>query len=69
MLVDDYQAWSFTVHDPAANATGEEGELADWFSKLEMLKYEEFMRYGDSYGGLHYDGLEGVIGRKLRGKG
>ena len=27
----------------------DEGELAEWFSKLETLKYEEFMKYDDSH--------------------
>ncbi len=85
MLVNACQAWSFTVHDPAANAAREEyetisetasfvqyyfdaGELADWFSKLEMLKYEELMKYDDSHGGLHYHGLVRLIGKKSGGK-
>ena len=29
MLVNDCQVWSFTVHELAAKAGGEEGELAD----------------------------------------
>ena len=33
------------------------GELAAWFSKLEMLKYEGCMKGDDSQGELHYDGL------------
>jgi len=44
-------------------------ELADWFSKLEMLKYEGCMKYDDAQGELHYDGLVRLIGRKPEGEG
>ena len=46
----------------------DEGELADWFSKLETLKYEEFMKYDDSHGEPHYHGLARLIGKKPEGK-
>ena len=47
----------------------DEGELANWFSKLETLKYEEFMKYDDSHGEPHYHGLARLIGKKPQGKG
>lgn len=43
----------------------QEGELADWFSKLETVRYEEFMKYDDSHGEPHYHGLARLIARKL----
>ena len=43
----------------------DEGELAAWFSKLETLKYEEFMKHDDSHGEPHYHGLARLIGKKL----
>ena len=46
----------------------DEGELADWFSALETLKYEEFMKYDDSHGEPHYHGLAKLIGKKPQGK-
>jgi tellurite methyltransferase len=46
----------------------DEGELADWFSKLETLKYEEIMKYDDSHGEPHYHGLARLIGKKPQGK-
>src|SRR6266567_3012438 len=46
----------------------DEGELADWFSTLETLKYEEFMKYDDSHGEPHYHGLARLIGKKPQGK-
>ncbi len=42
----------------------DEGELASWFSKLETLRYEEFMKYDDSHGEPHYHGLARLIGKK-----
>ncbi len=46
----------------------DEGELAAWFSTLETLKYEEFMKYDDSHGEPHYHGLARLIGKKPQGK-
>jgi tellurite methyltransferase len=46
----------------------DEGELADWLSQLEILKYEEFMKYDDSHGEPHYHGLARLIGKKPRDK-
>jgi tellurite methyltransferase len=46
----------------------DEGELANWFSKLEALKYEEIMKYDDSHGEPHYHGLARLIGKKPQGK-
>lgn len=74
---------TFTVHDPAANASRnedetisetasfvqhyfEEGELASWFSTLEILKYEEIMKYDDSHGEPHFHGLARLISRKRK---
>ncbi len=42
----------------------EEGELAAWFTELETVLYEEFMKYDDSHGEPHYHGLTRLIGRK-----
>ena len=42
----------------------DEGELADWFSTLETLKYEDFMKYDDSHGEPHYHGLARLISKK-----
>jgi len=42
----------------------EEGELAAWFTELETVLYEEFMKYDDSHGEPHYHGLARLIGRK-----
>ncbi len=42
----------------------DEGELAEWFSRLEILRYEEFMKYDDSHGEPHYHGLARLIGSK-----
>jgi tellurite methyltransferase len=42
----------------------DEGELAVWFSTLETLKYEEFVKFDDSHGEPHYHGLARFIGRK-----
>jgi tellurite methyltransferase len=42
----------------------DEGELANWFSKLEILKYEEIMKYDDSHGEPHYHGLAKLIAKK-----
>src|SRR5438034_354827 len=42
----------------------DEGELATWFSQLETLKYEEFMKYDDSHGEPHYHGLARLIATK-----
>jgi len=72
---------TFTIHDPGATLSKEEGEtisetasfvqyyfqedeLADWFSKLETLRYEEIMKYDDSHGEPHYHGLARLIGKK-----
>ena len=41
-----------------------EGELAAWFSRLETVRYEEFMKYDDSHGEPHYHGLARLIARK-----
>ncbi|MFL5624135.1 MAG: class I SAM-dependent methyltransferase [Ktedonobacteraceae bacterium] len=46
----------------------DEGELATWFSPLETLLYEEFMKYDDSHGEAHYHGLARLIGKKPQGK-
>jgi cyclopropane fatty-acyl-phospholipid synthase-like methyltransferase len=46
----------------------DEGELAVWFSTLEILKYEEIMKYDDSHGEPHYHGLARLIGRKRKTK-
>jgi len=46
----------------------DEGELADWFSTLETLFYEEIMKYDDSHGEPHYHGLARLIGKKPQGK-
>jgi len=46
----------------------DEDELAVWFSTLETLTYEEFMKYDDSHGEPHYHGLARFIGRKPQGK-
>ncbi len=46
----------------------DEGELANWFSTLETLKYEEFMKYDDSHGEPHYHGLARLFGKKPQGK-
>ena len=73
---------TFTIHDPGAKFSKEEGEvisetasfvqyyfqegeLADWFSTLETLRYEEIMKYDDSHGEPHYHGLARLIARKL----
>ena len=40
------------------------GELADWFSKLETVLYEEIMKYDDSHGEPHYHGLARLIKKK-----
>jgi tellurite methyltransferase len=45
----------------------DEGELASWFSTLEILKYEEIMKYDDSHGEPHYHGLARLIGIKPQG--
>jgi tellurite methyltransferase len=42
----------------------DEGELAAWFSQLEMLLYEENMKYDDSHGEPHYHGLARLISKK-----
>lgn len=42
----------------------DEGELATWFSPLEILLYEEIMKYDDSHGEPHYHGLARLIGEK-----
>jgi cyclopropane fatty-acyl-phospholipid synthase-like methyltransferase len=46
----------------------EDRELADWFSTLEALKYEEFMKYDDSHGEPHYHGLARLISKKPQDK-
>jgi tellurite methyltransferase len=46
----------------------DEGELTSWFSTLQILKYEEFMKYDDSHGEPHYHGLARLIGRKPKTK-
>jgi tellurite methyltransferase len=46
----------------------DEGELASWFSALEILKYEEIMKYDDSHGEPHFHGLARLIGRKPKTK-
>ncbi len=42
----------------------DEGELATWFSTLDMLLYEEIMKYNDSHDEPHYHGLARLIARK-----
>lgn len=42
----------------------DEGELAAWFSALEMFLYEEIIKYDDSHGEPHYHGVARLIGRK-----
>jgi tellurite methyltransferase len=42
----------------------EENELAAWFSPLETVCYEEFMKYDDSHGEPHYHGIARLIARK-----
>jgi tellurite methyltransferase len=42
----------------------DEGELATWFSRLEMVQYEEYMKYDDSHGEPHFHGLARFIGRR-----
>jgi tellurite methyltransferase len=42
----------------------EEGELAAWFSRLEILQYTEEMIYDDTHGNPHFHGVARLIGRK-----
>jgi len=46
----------------------DEGELRDWFSTLEKLTNEEFLKYDDSHGEPHYHGLARLIGKKPKDK-
>src|SRR5205823_12133103 len=41
----------------------DEDELGAWFSELETLLYEEYMKYDDSHGEPHYHGLARLISR------
>lgn len=41
-----------------------ENELSRWFSNLEILSYQETMKYDDSHGTPHYHGVARLIGRK-----
>jgi tellurite methyltransferase len=42
----------------------DEGKIADRFSKLETLLFEEIMKYDDTHGEPHYHGLARYIGKK-----
>ncbi len=44
----------------------DDGELAEWFSPLEFLLYEEKKELDESHGTPHYHGTARMIGRKKR---